>query len=150
MGIGSYIADVVLDVVLAVQLHQDGDMIYFALTVIFLFLSPISMTLWDAFVEEHKRTVLFNGIMNFLMLRMLYLTGVIWIKMPDRLSTKELSWFRLIDCILKTLPQLCLQLYILYEQDVSELSITRVLSIISGVISIAGTWYTSADQIQGY
>ena len=145
MGIGGYVIDVGLDIALAVELHGQGEGLYFALTVAFIVFAPLAMTSYDFYEAEHKRVAFFNGLLNILMVRMIYLQVLVWAFIPDRLCTKELSVFRLNECIMKSFPQLCLQLYILYEQDESEVSVTRIASICSGVLSVAGVVLPAAN-----
>ena len=138
----AHIVDVVLDITLAIQLSDQDEMAYCYATVVLILLAPVVQSCWDVVTmapfRENKYKILKSILLNVTLLRMSHNMIGIWVYMPNRLGHKDLSSMRLFECILKTLPQLILQCYILAQMDKEEATLIRILSILSGIFSVAG------------
>ena len=107
MGITGFYFDLILDIALAYDLYQASQWFYFGSMLGLFFFAPALMTFAvDRFT--HKQGVSFSmwviGFVNFFQLRVLL--EHVWIAVSDnRLSSKNLSNFKLIDAFFKALPQ---------------------------------------------
>ena len=141
----AHVVDVVLDITLAIQLSEQDEMAYCYATVVLILLAPAVQSCWDAVTmspfRENKYRILKHILLNLTLLRLSYNMITLWVYLPDRLGHKSLSSMRLFECTLKTLPQLILQCYILAQMDKEEATLIRILSILSGIFSVAGDNY---------
>ena len=149
LGLVGHWVDIVLDITLAVQLSEQGEDDFCYVTIVLILFAPFVQTLWDATqltpLYDNKYKMIYHMVLNMTLLRMTWLTVHIWWSDPNiesslkRMSHKQLATLRLFECALKSLPQLILQCYILALQERDEATTIRILSILSGIFSVAGT-----------
>ncbi|XP_078679966.1 XK-related protein 8-like [Branchiostoma floridae x Branchiostoma belcheri] len=154
-----YFADIGTDVGLAVQFFRSGDITWFALTLVFVILPSIVENfaifwyrLWRQFIQSNHCAV--DKVGTVVCALQLGVIAIYCYACRDILKNGQWNGQPLIDIssmyevILESLPQLCLQLYIIISTG-RQPNVTQILGIVTSLVAavkaVVMMWYNEQN-----
>ncbi|XP_035690054.1 XK-related protein 6-like [Branchiostoma floridae] len=161
ISVALYIADLVTDIMLALQYHNSGDYVWFCLTMAFVIAPTIIVNIVSAvmFRNFNHRDNTLNVRLGF---RIQYLTHFLQLGMfLQYINLFCLLWrgqglgdhvefgvsdLEMLEAILESIPQLCIQIHIaITDEQVSHMSwlkvFSMVISLLAAVKAVVMFWY---------
>ncbi|XP_078681648.1 XK-related protein 6-like [Branchiostoma floridae x Branchiostoma belcheri] len=150
LPLGLYVFDVITDLILAVQYYNSGDSTWFGLTLGFVLVPSIFINIlsflmsWDGDFEFDSMCLLFVIQLGVFPAYLSILYPLVRGEDVEEHINSNLPLMHLLEAMLESVPQLCLQLYILLltGEQVSALKvITMVASLLAAVKAVVTFCY---------